>query len=151
MAGGGSVHAVEVAVGEGDDVVFFLYGAELRSSQAVFAVWEHVPFDLGRVGFGEDVGRSEEPAFTVVEHVLAELNAYSPLVTKGSYLVVFDTLLEYMPDDLITDRDWGIGNSPGSAVRDFLATSAHFEVDSNLDNKLLITVAPGGYLKRTEN
>ena len=84
------------------------------------------------------------------EHVLAELNAYSPLVTKGSYLVVFDTLLEYMPDDLVTDRDWGVGNNPGTAVRDFLSTSDDFEVDHDIDSKLLITVAPGGYLKRKE-
>jgi cephalosporin hydroxylase len=84
------------------------------------------------------------------EHVLAELNAYGPLVTAGSYMVVFDTLLEYMPDDLVVDRNWGTGNNPGSAVREFLEQSDLFEIDRDIESKLLITVAPGGYLRRRE-
>lgn len=81
------------------------------------------------------------------DHVLGELKAYAPLVTKGSYLVVFDTLLEYMPDDLIQDRPWGKGNNPMTAVDEFLATSDRFEIDDEIDAKLLISVAPRGYLK----
>lgn len=81
------------------------------------------------------------------EHVLAELRAYSSLVTAGSYLVVFDTVVEDMPADLFPDRPWGIGNNPKSAVREFLATTDRFAVDRELEEKLLITVAPDGYLK----
>ena len=81
------------------------------------------------------------------DHVLAELEAYAPLVTKGSYAVVFDTLLEYMPDDLVSDRAWGRGNNPKTAVDAYLQSTNRFEVDADLESKLLITVAPGGYLR----
>ncbi len=80
-------------------------------------------------------------------HVLEELKLYSPLVTRESYLVVFDTLIEDMPDDLIADRPWGKGNNPKTAVWEFLKTNPRFVVDNNLESKLLITVAPDGYLK----
>ena len=81
------------------------------------------------------------------EHVLRELQLYSPLVTKGSYLVVFDTLIEDMPDDLIKDRPWRKGNNPKTAVREFLKTNKRFDIDRDIECKLLITVAPDGYLK----
>ena len=80
-------------------------------------------------------------------HVLRELQLYSPFVQCGSYLVVFDTLVEDMPDDLIVDRPWKKGNNPKTAVREFLKTNSRFDVDSDLESKLLITVAPGGYLR----
>jgi cephalosporin hydroxylase len=81
------------------------------------------------------------------DHVLAELRNYAPFVTKGSYAVVFDTLLEDMPDDLIGDRPWGRGNNPKTAVRQFLKESDRFVIDKSIEAKLLITVAPDGYLK----
>ena len=81
------------------------------------------------------------------DHVLKELELYSPLVTKGSYLVVFDTIIEDMPDDLFSDRPWGRGNNPKTALKEFLKGTDRFQVDEQVDNKLLITVAPGGYLK----
>lgn len=81
------------------------------------------------------------------EHVLQELRGYSPLVTKGSYLVVFDTLIEDMPGDLIKDRPWGRGNNPKTAVWEFLKRSRRFVVDKDIEAKLLLTVAPDGYLK----
>lgn len=82
------------------------------------------------------------------EHVLKELELYAPLVTQDSYLVVFDTLLEDMPDDLIKDRPWGKGNNPKTAVWEWLKTNTGFEIDRSIEHKLLITVAPDGYLKR---
>ena len=82
------------------------------------------------------------------EHVLAELQAYAPLVTVGSYCIVFDTLVEDMPASSITDRPWGPGNSPKTAVREFLRGHQAFEVDRSIEHKLLITVAPEGYLLR---
>jgi cephalosporin hydroxylase len=80
-------------------------------------------------------------------HVLNELIAYSPLVTRGSYLVVFDTVVEDMPEDFFQDRPWGRGNNPKTAVWEFLKSSDRFEVDKKIEGKLLITVAPDGYLK----
>lgn len=81
------------------------------------------------------------------DHVLEELRLYSPYVKAGSYLIVFDTLIEDMPADLIQDRPWGPGNNPKTAVREFLTQSNRFEVDRDIESKLLITVAPEGYLK----
>ncbi|HEY8035035.1 MAG TPA: cephalosporin hydroxylase family protein [Methylobacter sp.] len=82
------------------------------------------------------------------EHVLKELEFYSPFVTNGNYLVVYDTLVENMPDDLIKDRPWGKGNNPKTAVWEFLKTTDRFEIDKSIEAKILITVAPDGYLKR---
>lgn len=81
------------------------------------------------------------------EHVLEELRLYSPLVRAGSYLLVYDTLIEDMPADLVGDRPWGPGNNPKTAVHAFLKASDRFEVDRDMEAKLLITVAPDGYLK----
>ena len=81
------------------------------------------------------------------DHVLKELEFYSPLVTKGSYLVAFDTIIEDMPDDMFTDRPWGKGNNPKTAVWEFLKTNDRFEINREMESKLLITVAPDEYLK----
>ena len=82
------------------------------------------------------------------EHVLAELEAYAPLTSVGSYCVVFDTIVEDIPADMIIDRPWGPGNNPKTAVWEYLKTHAEFEIDKRIDHKLLISVAPDGYLKR---
>lgn len=81
------------------------------------------------------------------EHVLEELRLYSSLVRQGSYIVVLDTVIEDMPADAFPDRPWGKGDNPKTAVREFLKTNDRFAIDSSIENKLLITVAPGGYLK----
>jgi cephalosporin hydroxylase len=81
-------------------------------------------------------------------HVLAELQAYAPLVSVRSYCVVFDTIVEHLPIETLGGRPWGPGNSPKTAVRKFLETHPEFEIDKRVDNKLLISVAPDGYLKR---
>jgi cephalosporin hydroxylase len=81
------------------------------------------------------------------EHVLRELEMYSPLVTKDSYLVVFDTGIEDMPEGTFPDRPWGKGNNPKTAVWEFLKRSDRFEIDRVLESRLLYTVAPDGYLK----
>ena len=82
------------------------------------------------------------------DHVLAELKLYSPFVTKNSYLVCFDTIVEEMPEDYLPNRAWSIGNNPKTAVRNFLNENNNFEIDKSIDNKLMISVAPDGYLKR---
>jgi len=82
------------------------------------------------------------------EHVLAELNAYAELTTIGSYCVVFDTVVEDMPADFFPDRPWGPGDNPKTAVWEYVKSHPEFKIDKSIQNKLLITVAPDGYLKR---
>lgn len=82
------------------------------------------------------------------EHVLAELEAYAPLTSVGSYCVVFDTIVEDLPADMYPDRPWGPGNNPKTAVWEYLKNHSEFEIDKEVQHQLLITVAPDGYLKR---
>ena len=81
-------------------------------------------------------------------HVLAELNAYGPLVSLGSYCVVFDTFVEDMPAGFFEDRPWDRGNNPKTAVHQWLSENSGFEIDRRIQNKLMISVAPDGFLKR---
>jgi len=81
-------------------------------------------------------------------HVLRELNLYSKFVNKGSYLVVFDTIIEYFPKGSFKNRPWDKGNNPATAVKTFLEKNKNFILDKDIENKLLITVAPGGFLKK---
>lgn len=84
------------------------------------------------------------------DHVLAELQAYAPLVTPGSYCVVFDTFIEDMPPDFFPDRPWNVGDNPKTAVRQWLAAHAEFEIDREMERRLQVTVAPEGFLLRKE-
>ena len=80
------------------------------------------------------------------EHVLKELEQYSNLVSKDSYCIVFDTIIDDLPKDI--NRNWGPNNSPKSAVKEFIKMNPNFEIDKSIDRKLMISVAPDGYLKR---
>jgi cephalosporin hydroxylase len=82
------------------------------------------------------------------EHVLAELQAYAPLASVGSYCVVFDTIIDDLPKEMYPDRPWGPGNNPKTAVHEYLKTHPEFQIDKSIQDKLLITVAPDGYLRR---
>lgn len=82
------------------------------------------------------------------DHVLAELNAYADLVSVGSYCIVFDTVIEDLPAGSFPDRPWDVGNNPKTAVHEWLKSHPEFEIDKDIDNKLLVSVAPDGYLKR---
>lgn len=82
------------------------------------------------------------------DHVLAELQAYAHLTSIGSYCCVFDTVVEDMPADMFPDRPWGPGNNPKTAVWEYLKTHSGFKIDKSIQHKLLITVAPDGYLMR---
>jgi cephalosporin hydroxylase len=93
-------------------------------------------------------------------HVLAELEAYAPLTSQGSYCCVFDTVIEDLPRDMYPERPWTVGDNPKTAVEEYLRTialegrasldgsSLKFTVDDELQRKLLVTAAPSGYLKR---
>lgn len=81
-------------------------------------------------------------------HVLAELQAYAPLTSVGSYCVVFDTYVEDLSPGTFPDRPWGPGDNPKTAVREYLKTHTEFEIDKSIPHKLAITVAPDGFLNR---
>jgi cephalosporin hydroxylase len=83
------------------------------------------------------------------EHVLAELQAYAPQVSSGCYCVVFDTIIDDMPDHFFINRPWGAGNNPKTAVHEYLESTPSFAIDQRIESKLVITVAPDGYLKKT--
>lgn len=82
------------------------------------------------------------------DHVLAELEAYASLTSVGSYCVVFDTVIEDMPKEMFPNRPWGPGDNPKTAVWEYLKTHPEFEIDKSIHQKLVLTVAPDGYLKR---
>jgi cephalosporin hydroxylase len=84
------------------------------------------------------------------DHVVAELKVYAPLTSVGSYCIVFDTVVEDMPNEVFIDRPWGTGNNPKTAVQEYLDKNQDFVIDEEIDNKLLISVAPSGYLKRVK-
>jgi len=118
------------------------------------------------VGQVQEIARGHERVLVCLDsnhthdHVLAELEIYAPLVTRGSYCVVFDTIIEDLPADSFPDRPWGQGNNPKTAVWEYLrrlkeqeciaadSSPLAFEIDKMIEHKLLITVAPDGYLKR---
>jgi cephalosporin hydroxylase len=81
------------------------------------------------------------------EHVLEELNFYSELVSKDSYIVVFDTIIEDLPDETYDNRPWGKGNDPKTAVKTFLSRNSRFEIDEQITQKIVITGCNSGYLK----
>lgn len=108
---------------------------------------------IGQVGI---IAEGREKVMVVLDshhthdHVLRELQAYAPLVSKGSYILVFDTVIEDIPEELNDDRLWGKGNNPKTAVNEFLQHNQNFEVDHAVENKLLLTVCPNGFLKRVK-
>jgi len=75
------------------------------------------------------------------KHVLNELRIYSRFVTKGSYLIVEDTVLNGHP----VEPQYGPG--PMEAVEKFLKENKNFIVD-NKREKLYVTFNPSGYLKK---
>lgn len=81
------------------------------------------------------------------DHVMRELELYSPLVKKGGFLVVFDTSVEDAPAGFCRDRPWGKGNNPRTAVQAFIRNNARFVVDATFHNRAQITSARGGYLR----
>lgn len=85
------------------------------------------------------------------DHVLAELRAYGPLVTKGCYMVVADTLVGHLDEERAPKRRsklWYKGDEPLAGLKDYMAESDLFEVDPVLNGKLVISSSPGGYIRR---
>ena len=84
------------------------------------------------------------------EHVLQELMLYGSLVSKNSYCIVFDTIISEMAPEFSNNRPWNKCNSPKTAINKFLKKDKKFIVDNSIDNKLLISMAPGGFLKKVK-
>jgi cephalosporin hydroxylase len=120
------------------DAVHLIEGSSIDEA-TVAAVAEQVK-NAGRIMVVLD-------SMHTADHVLRELELYSPFVTQGCYLVVFDTVIEFMPPETVSHRPWGAGNSPYNAVQQFLETNSRFQVDRSIDAKLQISVAPSGYLE----
>jgi cephalosporin hydroxylase len=101
-----------------------------------------------------ELAAGREPVMVVLDlvhthaHVRRELDLYSSLVTVGSYLVVLDTIMEDLPDGYFAGKPYGKGNNPGTAVRAFLADDSRFDVDRDIEDRVLMTLAPGGFLRR---
>jgi len=85
------------------------------------------------------------------DHVLAELNCYAPLVSKDSYCIVFDTIVEHLPKGSRPDRPWDQGNSPQTALFEWLNTNENFTIDKSFDERHMISVAPNGFLLKTSH
>lgn len=90
-------------------------------------------------------------SFHTHEHVLKELELYSPFVKKGGYIVVFDTMIEFMPKGTFPNRPWDKGNNPHTAVMQFVKENKRFKIDKEMDKKLQITSCPDGFLKCLKN
>lgn len=84
----------------------------------------------------------------ILKRVFAELNASADLVSDLGYCIVFDTAIEDLPAGSFPDRPWDVGKNPKTAVHEWLKTHPEFEIDKDIDNKLLISVAPVRYLRR---
>jgi cephalosporin hydroxylase len=168
---------VETGVARGGSVVFYASLLELIGGDGLVvgvdvdirapnrrALEEHPLFRRIRLVEGSSVSeevarevatlaRDRAPVLVALDsnhthaHVLRELELYSPFVTRGSYLVVFDTLVADMPEGFFPDRPWGKDDNPKTAVREFLRKTDRFEVDRDVEAKLLITAAPEGYLR----
>jgi len=82
------------------------------------------------------------------DHVLKELEFYGPLVSPGCYLICGDTIIDEQPPADKRPRPWGSGNNPATALREFLSGRDDFEVDEIIENKLLLSNMPGGYLRK---
>ena len=101
-----------------------------------------------------DLGLAGKRALVVLDsnhthdHVLAELELYAPLVSVGSYCVVMDTVVEDLPPGSFPNRPWDRGDNPKTAVHAFVKSHPEFEIDTGIDDKLLLSVAPSGYLRR---
>jgi cephalosporin hydroxylase len=171
---------IEVGVAWGGSLLFYSTLMEVLGGERIIAIDIYIPDDLKkRINAFEKLadritwinGSSIEPAtFDEIksllggsrdvliildsnhthEHVLEELRLYSPLVGKGKYLVCGDTVVEYMPEQTHRPRPWGPGNNPKTALDAFLKENKRFEVDKRIENKLLFTCNPGGYLECCE-
>lgn len=86
-------------------------------------------------------------------HVLAELEAYAPMVTPGSYIVATDGIMEYVVGAPRTQPDW-ITNNPKKAAEDFVKQHKNFVIEEPafpFNEGVIqkrVTYWPSAYIKR---
>lgn len=174
-------YVIEVGVAWGGSMLFSATLLEVLGGKKVIGVDIYIPQDLRdrlnshgviskRLELIEGSSTSEETleklksildgsrrvlvildSFHTHDHVLKELQAYSPFVGKGNYLICGDTIVEHIPPQLHRPRPWGPGNNPATAVNQFISNTKRFEIDKSFDQKLLFSCHPGGYLYAKED
>ncbi len=148
MGGNGMVLGIDIDIREHNRAEILKHPMAKR-----IKMLEGSSIDMDVISQVHEASKDQSPVLVILDsmhthsHVLEELNAYSPLVTRDSYLVVFDTVVEDMSEISFQDRPWGKGNNPKTAVWEFLKSNNRFAIDREIQDKLLITVAPDGYLK----
>jgi cephalosporin hydroxylase len=153
LIGAGEVLGIDIEIREHNKVEILKHPMAGR-----ITMFEGSSIDETMITSVHEFARGKERVLVVLdsnhthEHVLAELRAYAPLVSAGSYCVVFDTVVENLPSGYLPGRKrpWDVGDNPMTAVNLYLKENPDFQVDHSIDNKLLISVAPNGYLKRTK-
>lgn len=169
-------YIIEVGVAWGGSLLFYSTLMEILGGEKIIGIDIFIPEDLkkrlGAFGAISDrisfIAGSSVDDFTVAQvksildgsqevmvvldsshthdHVLKELRLYSPFVGKGYYLICGDTVIEEIPAQTHRPRPWGPGNNPKTALDQFLNENDRFQVDTAIENKLLFTCSPGGYL-----
>ncbi len=81
-------------------------------------------------------------------HVLKELDLYSTILKRGEYIVVMDTIIEFVNKIFNKGKLFKKGNSPYNAVNEFLKKNKKFKIDKFYENKSYLTVARKGFLKK---
>ena len=133
---------------------------EVRERLAAHSLYKHMHLIEGESCSAETLKQVREqiagrgPVLVILDlththaHVLLELRCYSELVTPGSYMIVMDTIMEYLPAKMFEGKPYGHGNNPAIAAREFLATDHRFEVDTQIEDRVIMTLSPDGFLKR---
>lgn len=170
-------YIIEIGVAWGGSLLFYSTLMEVLGGEKIIGVDIYVPEDLKArivahgnlsqrieliVGSSLEQSTLEKIRLTIGDsrkvmvildsfhshgHVLAELNNYAGFVGNGYYLVVCDTIVEHLPEQKHRPRPWGPGNNPKTALGEFLKTNSRFELDEKINNKLLFTCNPGGYMR----
>ena len=161
--GGSLIHSASILEMMGGDGVVIGVDIDIRSHNRE-AIEAHSMYKRIRMIQGSSIDESvvsqvlelvgdRSPVVVVLDsnhthdHVLKEMELYSPLVQSGSYLIVLDSCVEFMKEDAFPDRPWKVGNNPYTAIKAFLSTNTRFQVDQEIEDKLLVSAAPGGWLK----
>lgn len=148
IGGAGKVFGIDIDIREHNRIEIERHPLVKR-----IMMFEGSSIDESAAEMARRVADGKKPVMVILDsnhthdHVLKELKLYSPLITKGSYLVVLDSRIEDMPAELFEDKAWGKGNNPKTAVWEFLRTTDRFAVDNDIEKRMVITGAPDGYLK----
>lgn len=127
---------------------------EAHPLSALITLYEGSSVDPGTIHYLRSVIREDDKVLVILDsnhthdHVAEELRLYSELVSIDSFLIVHDTGIEFAEENFFSDRDWGKGNNPLTALREFLSGNKNFEIAQSEGDKLLITSSPQGYIRR---